>query len=148
MKLATNTDTSKSSSIRSSAAGGAAPLLSRPSATNLRLIASGTDYQTLTGVGSRPAPMHSGALNGPNAIASQSLPERSVPSSLRRLLRTSDLNACLRVIESTVGGTATTVDFASYRHQPALVVTLTGPAATIAVGPACGQSGTDELARG
>ncbi len=123
---------------RSNAGGSAvtAPQLSGPATA---VTASGTDYThaTLGQAGLVAAPYSAKA-----PAAAGNADELSVPPALARLTDPAARSACLAAIVAADGGTPTSVDYARYQGQPALIVVLSGGAKrVVAAGPSCGQPG-------
>jgi len=152
IKLGSNS-TSENSTTSGSAkagAGSVAPNLpdmsTRP---GLVLTASGKDYNSATLTGTVPAPAFTAHLAAPSGGEAAPRAPASVPTPLSRLLDPSALNDCLTAVEATTGGTTTSVDFASYQGQPALIVDINTPATVVVVGPDCGLPGrgADEITR-
>jgi hypothetical protein len=84
------------------------------------------------------------AASAPRAAAGAEL----APGRLSRLASPEALEICLNSIRAVHSGTVTTIDFASYSGQPALVVLVRQGSTNIvvAVGPDCGLIDSDEKA--
>lgn len=108
----------------------------------VRVTTSGTNYTAATlgqnGIQAptAPRPELTGGTEGP-ALGGAGSPDATNP-----------LVACLADITAAHGGHVIAVDIATYEGRPALIVTLTAPPLTVAVGTACGTpgAGADELA--
>jgi hypothetical protein len=89
----------------------------------------------------RPAPSAAAAAPGGRSNA-DSAAGSAVPAELARLTDPTQLRACLDAIVAVDRGQPTSVDYARYKGQPALIVTLAvGPVTAVAVGPSCGLPG-------
>jgi hypothetical protein len=123
------------------------------------ILISGTDYThvqlatppALSGNAFKAGPS-SGALDRPAPSAAPAAPGgrsnadsaagTAVPAELARLTDPTQLRACLDAIVAVDRGQPTSVDYARYKGQPALIVTLAvGPVTAVAVGPSCGLPG-------
>jgi hypothetical protein len=119
---------------------GAGGMVSLP---GVAVTASGTDYAQLTYAGfSSGQPVHGRTPDsrpGPQTTS----------AALDRLIAPDALATCLSDVETAVGGTPTSVDFARYQGRPALIVSIPSRRLVVAVGADCGLpgSGADELAR-
>jgi hypothetical protein len=136
-----NSSKSSSAPVAGSAQYGAAGAAGNPTVEH-----SGTDYtaQTLTSVlGLSDAAAGQGTEKAP--------PLRSLPNAgdFARLDAPAGLQACLQALAVSHQKTATLVDYARFRGQPALVVVLSGTGAreVVVVGSRCGLpgSGADEI---
>jgi anti-sigma factor RsiW len=126
----------------------------------VQLSASGRDYTAAMLANSAPAAPQAGGtastsnVPGPTRRPSvggnnQTFGAEEVPPSLRQFTDQSRLNECLDDVAKAVGGgTPSSVDFAQYAHQPALIIGFSDLPSSVAVGSACGQNGADILARG
>jgi hypothetical protein len=146
--------TANTSTTSSAGRAFAAPKLgSRP---GLDVSASGTDYTAAdlaksshTALSTQvPAPAENGPAQAttPGSGAAPAF----VPPTLRRLAGSAALNDCLTAVETLTGDSATSVDFALYQHDPALIIGFAKTGALVAVGPTCGEpgAGADVLGRG
>jgi hypothetical protein len=113
---------------------------------------SGTNYtsQTLSGAPKRLVSPDFASVPG---VEPPQVPERAdgaaaVPDPLVRLLDPGALAACLDAIRALIPGTVTTVDYAKFEGDPALVVVVrrAGQLTNVAVGPDCGRIGADQKA--
>jgi hypothetical protein len=123
------------------------------------ILISGTDYThvqlatppALSGNAFKAGPS-SGALDRPAPSGAPGAPRgrgkadqaagTAVPAELARLTDPTQLRACLDAIVAVDRGQPTSVDYARYKGQPALIVTLAvGPVTAVAVGPSCGLPG-------
>jgi hypothetical protein len=124
---------------------GAKNALSLPHQGTLITTASGIDYthDTLALAGSPPDAAVSGAEGAAGAPhADQAQPTAGYPTELARLAGPTALDDCLTAIGTAEGGRPTSVDFARYQGQPALIVALNGGSARVVVaGPDCGLAG-------
>jgi len=137
----------------SSAGSAAKAPMAVPMRTGLRVEASGRNYTKLSPA--VPGPMHAGTVRSPDAegATSPSSPggtspggpdPASVPAALRPLLPPVALEACLGAVSASVRAVPLTVDYATYRGAPALVITLAGDH-VVAAGPACRVGDPDLL---
>ena len=124
-------------------------LAARP---GLTVTASGTQYSASTSVyggansSEVPRPTAAGSGGGVQPLhqtAKAVSPDRA-PAALGRLTSPAALEACLEAVETSVGGTTRSVDFASYDGAPALIVVLDSPPRAVAVDPNCGLDGNDD----
>jgi len=133
--------TSNSKTTAASGSDAAAPAL-----PGLMITASGTNYTSLlTPFAASATPTNPlivphatrspAGINGP-ALGSPSTLEHVQPV-LDRLLNPATLRACLTKIEGLAGGTAQSVDFATYEGTPAIVVVLDSPSSAIAADSNC-----------
>ncbi len=113
----------------------------------VKIIISGLNYTAAT-LGSTAFASHTTTNPGPNAAAPNGT-RAPLTSTLDRLSRPAALDECLKQVETLIGGHATTVDYAEFDGQPALIITLPDAGTVVAVGANCGVagSGIDELAR-
>jgi anti-sigma factor RsiW len=143
-----------------SSAGGAAnaPQVTQDTGTVPTILVSGTDYthvqlatppaeasrvpDALSGQPGKGAPSGAAAAPGGRSNADAVPPSTAVPAELARLTDPTQLRACLDAIVAVDRGQPTSVDYARYKGQPALIVTLAvGPVTAVAVGPSCGLPG-------
>lgn len=131
----------------SNAGGGGAAEIPAPALGGPRILATGTDYGpgTLGQVGQASMPPGAGIAEP----SPSGQPKTSRNSESFFDLATGDpLQACLTALTRDHPGTVTVVDYARYLGLPAVVVLIrTGSGGiAVAVGPACGPTGTDERA--
>ena len=143
-----------------SSAGGAAnaPQVTQDTGTVPTILVSGTDYthvqlatppaeasrvpDALSGQPGKAAPSGAAAAPGGGSNADAVPPTTAVPAELARLTDPTQLRACLDAIVAVDRGQPTSVDYARYKGQPALIVTLAvGPVTAVAVRPSCGLPG-------
>lgn len=143
-----------------SSAGGAAnaPQVTQDTPTVPTILVSGTDYthvqlatppaqagrvpDALSGQPGKAAPSGAAAAPGGRSNADAVPPSTAVPAELARLTDPAQLRACLDAIVAVDRGQPTSVDYARYQGQPALIVTLAvGPVTAVAVRPSCGLPG-------
>src|SRR5207245_2565044 len=88
-----------------------------------------------------------GAVPGPvpGGIQAPSTAFDTATGPLIRLTRPDQLNQCLATVAGIRPGRPDIIDFASFKHQPALIVHLVNPPATLALGPDCGLGDPDVL---
>lgn len=117
------------------------------SASNAKVLASGTDYRLDT------LPQLA-ALTPPSVRTSDAQAETPqftvelAPDGLARLTAPAGLGDCLRAVASRYPGVVVVLDYARFEGQPALMIVIRQDSTSkiVAVGPDCGISGTDEKA--
>ena len=157
--IALNGLRSVNNSATSSAGGAAnAPQVTQDTGTVPTILVSGTDYthvqlatppaeagrvpDALSGQPGKAAPSGAAVAPGGGSNADAVPPTTAVPAELARLTDPTQLRACLDAIVAVDRGQPTSVDYARYKGQPALIVTLAvGPVTAVAVGPSCGLPG-------
>jgi len=114
------------------------------SSQSLSITSSGFDYSQPT----LGAPVPQPVAPGFTSRAPQFPGDTGTPEKLGRLVDRSALTACLVQVSAAYGGVPTSVDYARYEGQPALIVQIPSAHLVVAVGPDCGLpgSGTDVLA--
>jgi len=117
------------------------------SASNARVLASGTDYRlnTLPQLAALAPP----AVRTSDAKAeTPQFTAESAPDGLARLTLPPGLGDCLRAVASRYPGVVVVLDFARFEGQPALMILIRQDTTSriIVVGPDCGIAGIDEKA--
>jgi hypothetical protein len=108
------------------------------------VIASGVDYQLDTLPDLAAVPM---ASTQSSRAASPAAPDLS-SGPLGEFSDEGTLARCLDLVLIAYPGTVTLVDYARFEGDPAIVIVVRNNAGStvVAVGPECGEAGTDELA--
>jgi hypothetical protein len=128
----------------------------------LTILESGTDYRTdtLADLAGRPLPTPSAPApamapgDTTEVMPSPAQPPRTeratieVKDDLSEFAATPRLEQCLAAVTAIHPGDVVLADFARYEGRPAVVLLIRngGRSTVVAVGPACGDGGPDELA--
>jgi hypothetical protein len=108
------------------------------------LLASGIDYQLTTLPDLAALPMASTQTSRAAAEA----PPGTMAGGHGDLNDQTSLERCLNAVLVAYPGTVAVVDYATYEGRPAVMIVVRQEhgSTVVAVGPECGETGTDELA--
>jgi len=135
----------ESGAASSSNGSQAGPMLAQPQRPGLRISVGTSDVESLRSPKAQPNATTRGNAPLAPALPAPTIDPAAVPPALSHLTDPVALNACLSAVEAAHSGRATAVVFTTYRHQPALIVTLAPNGLLVAVGATCGAGGADEI---